>query len=109
MIVFSCTIISIILYAIFRNKILDNIHMTSSSLIEINHDHSQINLTNSSTMVSTSNLLKSKSNVLQKIDYSILILEVLNLCLLALSLCATIYSFINIRKLNYRRTTTREK
>ena len=39
---------------------------------------------------------------------SIVILEIVNLFLLALSLCGTIWSWIKIRKLDYRRTTTRE-
>jgi hypothetical protein len=124
MIVFSCTMISIILYAVFRNKIGETVHMTPSSLIEMNHDHPHTSLTNTATishrqhsmssiipatMVAAHHPFTSISKALERIDYSIAILEVVNLCLLALSLCATMWSLIKIRKLNYRRTTTRER
>jgi hypothetical protein len=125
MIVFSCTIISIILYAVFRNKMNETVHLApSSSLIETNHDHPHTSRTNTAaishrqhsmssiipaTMVAAHDPFTSTSNARERIEYSIAILEVVNLCLLALSLCATMWSLIKIRKLNYRRTTTRER
>jgi hypothetical protein len=93
MIVFSYTMISIILYAVLRHKTVDTNHLTSS-LTHVNHTN-------------TSRILY-RQKISYKIDYSIAILELLNLFLLALSLFATIWSLIKIRKLNYRRTTTRE-
>jgi hypothetical protein len=97
MIVFSCTMISIILYVVFRHKTDD----MNSVLVEKTHT----NLTSSPRI---SHRQHSGSKTPYKIDYSIAILELLNLFLLALSLFATIWSLIKIRKLNYRRTTTRE-
>jgi len=102
MIVFSCTMISIILYVVFRHKTNDNTHMKSSLLVET-APHG--NLTNATII---SHRKRSVSKTPYRIDYSIAILELLNLFLLALSLFATIWSLIKIRKLNYRRTTTRE-
>ncbi|CAF1249196.1 unnamed protein product [Adineta steineri] len=99
MFVFSCTMISIILYAVFRNKIGDTHFMLSDpATIE---KYSLSSTTN--TIGHDPTIFKSSA----RIDYSIVILEIVNLCLLALSLCATIWSLIKIRKLNYRRTTTR--
>jgi hypothetical protein len=95
MIVFSCTMISIILYVIFRHKTNDSL------LVERTHT----NLTSPSRI---SHRQHSGSKTPYRIDYSIAILELLNLFLLALSLFATIWSLIKIRKLNYRRTTTRK-
>jgi large-conductance mechanosensitive channel len=85
MVVFSCTMVSIIIYAVFRHKIDDN----------------HVNLTNTSR-------ISYRQNSISKISYSIAILELFNLFLLALSLFATIWSLIKIRKLDYRRTTTGE-
>jgi hypothetical protein len=124
MIVFSCTMISIILYAVFRNNISETVDLTPSSLIKINRDYLHTSLTNTATiahrqhsmtsiipaaMMDAHHPFTSISNALKRIDYSIVILEIVNLCLLALSLCATMWSLIKIRKLNYRRTTTRER
>jgi len=101
MIVFSCTMISIILYVVFRHKTDD----MSSLLVERTHNGSHTNLTSPPRI---SHRQHSVSKTPYRIDYSIAILELLNLFLLALSLFATIWSLIKIRKLNYRRTTTRE-
>jgi hypothetical protein len=92
MIVFSFTLISIILYAVFRNKIAEPVY----SLVDMNNLPTEIHD-------------PSISKALKRIDYSIVILEIVNLCLLALSLSATMWSLIKIRKLNYRRTTTRKR
>ncbi|CAF1342487.1 unnamed protein product, partial [Rotaria sordida] len=104
MIVFSCTMISTILYGAFRHKTGDNIHVKPSWLAETAHDHQHANLTSTAII---SHQQHSISKTSKTIDYSIAILEIWNLCLLALSLCTTIWSFIKIHKLNYRRTTTR--
>ncbi len=97
-IVFSYTLISIILYAVLRHKTDDTKHLTPPLLDKMAGNHQHVNLTNTTTILKTS----------YKIDYSIAILELLNLFLLTLSLFATIWSLIKIRKLNYRRTTTRK-
>jgi hypothetical protein len=97
MIVFSCTMVSIILYVVLRHKPDD---LSSNK----NH-HSHVNSTISSRI---SNRRQSTSKTDYEIDYSIAILEILNLFLLALSLFATIWSLIKIRKLNYRPTATRK-
>ena len=83
MMVFSCTIISIIAYVIFRHKPEHdiNVHLTNST--EISHQQ-------------------------HSIDYSIAIIEILNLFLLALSLFTTIWTLIKIRKIEYRSMTTRK-
>jgi hypothetical protein len=105
MIVFSYTMISIILYAVFRHKTDDNTHMTSSLLAETAHGPSHGKLTNATII---SHRQHSVSKTSSRIDYGMAILELLNLVLLTLSLYATIWSLYKIRKLNYRRTTTRE-
>ncbi|CAF1599151.1 unnamed protein product [Rotaria magnacalcarata] len=122
MICFSCTLVATLLYAIFRNKIGDSLHTTSSSSPVIHHKHSNVIPTRAETILHQPHEMSSIitdsmaavyqpltpiSNTLKKIDYSIVILEIVNLCLLTLSLCATIWALIKIRKLNYRRTTTR--
>ncbi len=101
MIVFSCTMISIILYVVFRHKTDDK----KSLSVEKTHNHSYVNLTSPPKI---SHRQRSISNTQYRMHYSIAILEFLNLFLLALSLFATIWSLIKIRKLNYRQTTTRE-
>ncbi|CAF4410734.1 unnamed protein product [Rotaria socialis] len=122
MICFSCTIVATLLYAIFRNKIGDSLHTMSPSSPVIHHKHSNVTPTRTETILHRSHEMPSVltdsmsavyqplapiPNTLKKIDYSIAILEIVNLCLLTLSLCATIWALIKIRKLNYRRTTTR--
>ncbi|CAF1483488.1 unnamed protein product [Adineta ricciae] len=88
LIVFSCTMISIILYGVLRHKSDDSFHMTQSSLA-----HTPSN-TNTATISDPT-------------FYANAILETGNLCLLTLSLCATVWSLIRVRKLNYHRTTSR--
>jgi hypothetical protein len=124
MIFFSFTMISIILYAVFRNKIGDTTHLTPTSFGEINHHLPYPILINTSTISYRQQLitsilpvtsavahssLKSIPKTPHKINYSIVILEIVNLCLLVSSLCATMWSLLKIRKLNYRRTTTRKR
>jgi hypothetical protein len=124
MIIFSCTVISIIIYATFRHKIGETVHSTSSLLIEMNQSHPHIGFANTATIshrqhpmssivpaaaVASHDPFTSISMDLKRIDYSIVILEILNLCLLTLSLCATMWSLIKIRKLDYHRTSTRER
>ncbi|CAF3197443.1 unnamed protein product [Rotaria sp. Silwood2] len=106
MIIFSCTVISIILYAILQNKINDNINSISMSF-NILHT-STISYQNRSLLtVSTHGPFTSISKTPKKILYSIAIVEIVNLCLLIISLFATIWALIKIRKLQYRKITTR--
>lgn len=92
MIIFSCTLISIILYAIFRNKIGDDLsHGNRSSMI-----------------VSTHGPFTSISKTSKKLLYSIAIIEIVNLCLLIISLFATLWALFKIRKLQYRNMKTRK-
>jgi large-conductance mechanosensitive channel len=106
MIAFSCTMISIILYAVFRKRIGDTTHMTET---HPGHSHPILPNTTTAIIATIHHPSTSISKALKQIDYSIVILEIVNLCLLALSLFATVWSLIKIRKLNYRRTTTRER
>jgi hypothetical protein len=115
MIVFSFTMISIIVYAVFRSKIGDTTHKTPSSALEKDQYHPFAIFTNTVTTsypatkaVAAHGSLISISDTPLKMDYTILFLETVNLCLLTLSLCATMWSLIKIRNLNSRRTTTRE-
>jgi hypothetical protein len=103
--------ISIIIYAAFHSKIGDTTHMT-----ETHSAHSHTILSNTTTLLQQQHSITvthvpftSISTGPERIDYSIVTLEIVNLCLLALSLCATMWSLIKIRKLNYRRATTGEK
>ncbi|UJR26504.1 hypothetical protein I4U23_007831 [Adineta vaga] len=120
MIVFSCTVISIILYAVFRNKIGDDPHVSSSSLTmrADNSQHHQIHpyaAMITSTLasryhiptVTTLTPLKAVSETPKTILYSIAIIEIVNLFLLCISLVATTWALLKIRKLQYKRTTTR--
>lgn len=124
MICFSCTILSIILYVVFRNKVGEPAHPTSTKLVDRIQNHSHSNMADqatgldrqhsmssiiSATRITTHDPFPSMSTALKRIDYSIVILEIVNLCLLALSLFATMWSLIKIRKFSYRRTTTREQ
>jgi hypothetical protein len=116
MIVFSCTVISIILYAVFRNKIGDDSHTDAFHHNRI-HSRSAIittTLTNRPNVIMSPALpdhspFQSISKTPKKILYSIAIVEIVNLCLLTISLVATTWALIKIRKLQYRRTTTRMK
>jgi len=107
--------ISIIIYAAFHNKIGDTTHMT-----DMYSTHSHSILSNTTTLLQQKHSIPAPITVTHvpftstpmdphRIDYSIVTLEIVNLCLLALSLCATMWSLIKIRKLNYRRATTGEK
>jgi len=125
MIVFSCTVISIILYAVFRNKIGDDHH--SVSAFSIHQDpsqhsriHSRAAMIRTTVMPDRYNLFmastpaipgpfRSISKTPKKILYSIAIVEIVNLCLLIISLLATTWALIKIRKFQYKRTTTRMK
>ncbi|CAF0789140.1 unnamed protein product [Rotaria sp. Silwood1] len=127
MIVFSCTVISIILYAVFRNKIGDDVHGVSSLTTHgENFLHNRIhsreviirNIT-TTTLPSQHHLIippppppphgpyTSIAKTPKKILYSIAIVEIVNLSLLITSLTATLWALIKIRKLQYQRTTTR--
>lgn len=92
MIIFSCTLISIILYAVFRNKIGDD------SIHAINPFKGTISHGNRSLISKTS----------KKLFYSIAIIEIVNLCLLIISLFATLWALFKIRKLQYRNMKTRK-
>lgn len=91
MIVFSSTLISIILYVVFRHKPLE--HHESGKIVHGHH----INVANQTVERSA-----------EKLAQGIIILDIANLCLLALSLFATLWSLVKIRKLNYRRSMTRQ-
>jgi hypothetical protein len=130
MIVFSCTVISIILYAVFRNKIGDDGRRTS---FEVYPDHSYQNRLHiraaliTSTAINRHHYVKmtrsppvlpsltpahgpftSISKTSKEVLYSIAIVEIVNLCLLVISLTATTWALIKIRKFQYKRTTTRK-
>ncbi|CAF3811285.1 unnamed protein product [Rotaria sordida] len=127
MIVFSCTVISVILYAVFRNKIGDDLHSASSLTnhagnVPHNRVHSRgIIITNTTTttlstlhhvVVPSSSLAHSPlttttTKTPTTILYSIAIVEIVNLSLLLTSLTATLWALMKIRKLQYKRTTTR--
>ena len=126
MVIFSCTVISIILYALFRNKIGDDIHtILSSSPHEVpgNGHHHPLHSRAATSMSNTSEHARhppvsqppspgsgpftSLVNTPKKVLYSIAIVEIVNLCLLMTSLLATTWALMKIRKLQYRRTTTR--
>jgi hypothetical protein len=103
MIIFSSTVISIILYAVLRNKIGDD--LISASIIP----HTTASTyRNRSVPSSTHGPFTSLSETPKKNLYSIAIVEIVNLCLLIISLLATILALIKIRKLEYRRIATRK-
>jgi hypothetical protein len=107
MIIFSCTAISIILYAVFRNKIGDDI--ISQTTPSITPHTTTISYRNRSSMLTSAyGPFTSISKTPKKLLYSIAIIEVVNLCLLIISLFATIWALMKIRKLQYRRIATRK-
>ena len=87
MIVFASTLISIILYVVLRHKPVEH---TISHGHETNSSHEMVH------------------GVTDTSAHGVVILDIANLCLLALSLFATLWSLIKIRKLNYRRSMTRK-
>jgi hypothetical protein len=97
LIVFSCTIISVILYVVLRNKDKHVINSKLSSLVDSMHRNR------------SHSVLASSATISHQIFDGIVILEIGNLCVLILSLCATVWSLIKIRKLDYRHSTTRER
>ncbi|CAF3436928.1 unnamed protein product [Rotaria socialis] len=123
MIIFSCTVISIILYAVFRNKIGDDlIHATSFASHQEAVHHDRIHARAAAILTTTLSTrhhasapsapsihgpFASISKTPKKIIYSIAIVEIVNLCLLLISLGATLWALMKIRKLQYKRTTTR--
>jgi len=107
MIIFSCTVISIILYAVFRNKIGDEMNSTTTPLI-VPHTTTASYRNRSSMISSAHGPFTSISKTPKKLLYSIAIVEIVNLCLLIISLFATIWALMKIRKLQYRRITTRK-
>ncbi|CAF1011498.1 unnamed protein product [Adineta ricciae] len=125
MIVFSCTVISIILYAVFRNKISDDPHFTATLAIHTADSHHQphhriysrsavitppshhrhhYHTFGTTTMASP---LKPLPKTPTTILYSIAIVEIVNFFLLCVSLSATTWALFKIRKLQYKRTTSR--
>jgi hypothetical protein len=107
MIIFSCTVISIILYAVIRNKIGDDINPISTVLI-LPHTTTVSYRNRSSLIPSAHGPFTSLSKTPKNVLYSIAIIEIVNLCLLIISLFATIWALMKIRKLQYRRITTRK-
>jgi hypothetical protein len=132
MVVFSCTVISIILYAVFRNKIGDETHAAAAaaSFSFPHQDSSHHKVDSRAVLITTTTTtavtlatqyynalvpppvafgpFTSISKTPKKILYSIAIVEIVNLCLLIISLLATTWALVKIRKLQYRRTTTRK-
>lgn len=106
MIVFSGTVISVILYAVFRNKIGDDInpvlHIIESTTAVVPYRN------RSSLTPSAHGPFTSISKTPKKLLYSIAIIEIVNLCLIIISLIATIWALVKIRKLEYRRIATRK-
>ena len=115
MIVFSCTVISIILYAVFRNKIGDDFHSPSS--LGIHQGTSHYNRIHSRSAIITTTLsdrhnllippspsahgpFTSISKTPKKILYSIAIVEIVNLFLLTISLLATTWALIKFENYN---------
>jgi hypothetical protein len=126
MILFAGTVISIILYAVFRNKIGDDVHIVPSYMVlpnKVHHDSrlpSIVNISHAeqidqyqwayilpSSLPAGHGPFTSISDTPKRLIYSIAIIEIVNLCLLLTSLLATTWALIKIRKLQYRRTTTR--
>ncbi|CAF1426397.1 unnamed protein product [Adineta steineri] len=110
MIIFACTVISVILYAVFRNKIGDDINPLSTELT-IPHPTTAATAASyrnrSSLTPSAHGPFTSLSKTPKKLLYSIAIIEIVNLCLIIISLVATIWALLKIRKLQYRRIATR--
>ncbi|CAF1605495.1 unnamed protein product, partial [Adineta ricciae] len=105
MIIFSGTVISVILYAVFRNKIGDDINPV---LPIIESTTAIVPYRNRSSLTpSAHGPFTSISKTPKKLLYSIAIIEIVNLCLIIISLIATIWALIKIRKLQYRRIATR--
>jgi len=100
MIIFSGTVISVILYAVFRNKIGGDSMDIPSNLQTTTISHRNRSSTAYGPFTSISKTPK-------KLLYSIAIIEIVNLCLLIISLFATIWALIKIRKLQYRPIATR--
>lgn len=117
MIFYACTLISVILYAAFRNRMGDTRHLTPygrpltifTNTSAQSHQQHSISSIKSAEIAVVHDPSTSLLEIPARIDYSIAILEIINLCLLAFSLFATIWSFIKIRKLDYRRMATRKK
>jgi hypothetical protein len=135
MIVFASTVISIILYAVFRNKIGEDRHAspmlattatTTIASVIMNYPPftRTLRLRNRTGRSIPHQLIVGPSLVQlssghgpfatiadspKRLLYSIAIVEIVNLCLLILSLMATTWALMKIRKLQYRRTTTRKE
>ena len=124
MIVFSSTLISIILYTVFRSKGVESKPLNSfpTLLDGQNYSHDTFHVTmvistikepmNSTIYLSTNIIASSLADawpiIIKQINGTI-ILDLANVSLLTLSLLTTIWSLIKIRKLNYRRTMTRKQ
>ncbi|CAF4656332.1 unnamed protein product [Rotaria socialis] len=107
MVIFSCTVISIILYAILQNNITDDIELISTSL-NILQTPTTVSYRNRSLLItSTHSPFSLTSKTPKKVLYSIAIVEIVNLCLLIISLFGTTWTLIKIRKFEYKRITTR--
>ena len=115
MIVFSCTVTSIILYSVFRNRIGDDLHSLTTLNISPHHRVHSRDVTIESILFNTSSIdshhlptsIRSTSKTSKTTLVSIAIVEIVNLSLLIISLLATTTALIKIRKFQYRRTTTR--
>lgn len=101
MIIFSGTVISVILYAVFRNKI-------GGDSMDIPADLQTTTMVYRNRSSTAYGPFTSISKTPKKVLYSIAIIEVVNLCLLIISLLATIWALMKIRKLQYRSITTRK-
>lgn len=108
MIIFSCTAISTILYAVFRNKIDIDINTNTTPILISHIKTTTTTIVYKNRSSSIHGPFTSISKTPKKLLYSIAIVEIVNLCLLIISLCATICALIKIRKLQYKRITTRK-
>lgn len=127
MVVFSCTVISIILYAVFRNKIGDDLNharfASSTAASAALHPYGLLSANGTKALNLQELILiapagplptghgpfTSISDTPRRLVYSIAIIEIVNLCLLVISLVATTGALFKIRKLQYRRITTRNR
>jgi hypothetical protein len=111
MIVFSATVVSIILYAVFRNKIGEDTHgLQNPSHASVHDPHGDLAIYLLKNVSSTGyGPFTSISETPRKVVISIAIIEIVNLSLLLISLSATTWALMKIRKLQYRRTTTRRR
>ena len=122
LIILSFTVISVILYAVFRNKIDGDLHFVSSLSTQQEDFRGNKVYSHAATLTETLSSRHSLAGSVRplvhasamlpastpnRILYSIGIIEVVNLLLLLISLLTTTWALIKVRKLQYQRTATR--